>query len=73
MHRLTIYFTPHYASVTVQNGVNREVTAPMMPAVISAMHPDDRAVLQAFCTAVLATIAGNDQAFRSAELGTITR
>ncbi len=52
---LRIYTSANYIAVTVGGigaGANRETTGRTWPAVVAAMHPDDRAALDTFCGAI---------------------
>lgn len=53
MKRLSLYLTPTYASVTVENEIKRETTAPTVSEVIDGMSAEDRAQFVGFCGAVV--------------------
>lgn len=53
MARLSLYLTESHASVTVELGASRQTTARDMVSTLQAMPAEDRAVLVAFCKAVL--------------------
>lgn len=53
MRRLVIYITPGHASVSVENGIKRETTAPTVSEVIDGMGEADRSEFVGFCNAVV--------------------
>lgn len=59
MKKLSVYYTPSHASVTVQNGAARETSANDMPAVLAAMHPQDLMALYTFAQAICAWVESN--------------
>jgi hypothetical protein len=61
MKKLSIYFTPTHASVTVVNGISRETSSNNMVEVINGMQPQDRAALMQFCQACLAVGAVDEK------------
>lgn len=54
--RLSIYATPGHVSVTIQNGASRETSGNDFPAVVAAMHPEDRVTLAQFCAGIIASL-----------------
>lgn len=60
MKRLNLYITATHASVTVQNGVSRETSAPSVSEMIDGMPEQDRATLNGFCKAVAEYIDNSD-------------
>jgi hypothetical protein len=54
--RFTIYATDGHCAVGISNGATRETSGADFPAVVAAMHPDDRITLAQFCAGILAAL-----------------
>ena len=61
MERLSIHFSKTFASIDVQrSGVTRSANGRAIVSVIHNMQQDDRDLLAAFCTAVVACVKAGD-------------
>lgn len=61
MERISIWFTRGRSSVSVADagGAVRETSARTFVGVLANMHDDDRRLLVAFCTSVIAAASGD--------------